>query len=267
MEMQKPPTIVCPACGNVNPYLQDNCMKCGIPLGPIREALEKTKDTQTNHTPEPPKPIEPPPPLPELPPSTVDAKDGKFRDSHAFLIRSMGSRATEIAARFFKQLNDRKIEGLSLSMGKIVLELEDEKKDTRDYYFASRDLGEGALAIMAVRIAPTGTDLYCEWRNYTLPSWIPWKPMKFSWGWFCFLFLFPLVLGGLIYLYVYLSKKDDPPQPPTKRKNDLEGFQFQESQAFQLSVRAALEEAIDLAGISKSFIQNVSKDEKPERII
>ena len=49
------------------------------------------------------------------------------------------------------------------------------------------------------------------------------------------------------------------------RKLALEGFQFQDSQTFQLSVRATLEEAIDLAGISKTLIQSVSKEDGKDR--
>jgi hypothetical protein len=260
-----PETIACPYCGNINPYLQDNCIKCKRPLGPIRDVMQGGSPLGNKETiEEPAKPKEPAPPIPELPPRPVEAKNGKFVDSHAFLIRGMGARAEEIAARLFKQLSVRNIQNVKLSFGKIVIELGDKKQDTREYYFAERDLGEGALAIMAVRIAPTGTDLYCEWRNFTLP---PWKPIKFSWGWFIFLCVLYLI-PGLIYLIVYLIIKDnETSQPPKTRKDDLEGFQFQENQAFQLSVRAALEEAIDLAGIAKSFIQEVSKDEKKDRVI
>lgn len=171
----------------------------------------------------------------------------------------MGERADEIAARFFKQLAVRNIQGLSLSIGNIIL-YQDNKQDTRQYYFAERDIDNGALAIMAVRINPVGTDLYIEWRNYTLPSW---KPRTFSWFWFIIGLIF-YVVPGILYYYNYEKNKD---KPPTQRKIDLEGFQFQENEAFQLAVRAALEEAIDSAGISKSFIQKMGADEKNDRVI
>lgn len=261
---QLPETIACPYCGNINPYLQDNCIKCKKPLGPIRDVMQGGSSLENKETIEElAKPKEPAPTIPELPPRPVEAKTGKFIDTNAFLIRGMGARANEIAARLFKQLAVRNIQNLKLSFGKIVIELQGNKKDTREYYFAECDLGDGALAIMAIRINPVGTDLFIEWRNYTLPSY---GPIAFSWGWFTggLLFgLFPGILYGLGYIiYLLLYKK-----PSTSRKSDLEGFQFQENQAFQLSVRAALEEAIDLAGISKSFIQEISKDEKKDRVI
>lgn len=49
------------------------------------------------------------------------------------------------------------------------------------------------------------------------------------------------------------------------RKGALEGFQYQDSNAFQLAVRATLEEAIDQAGIEKALIQPLSKEEGKER--
>lgn len=260
MDKQKSATIACPACGNINPYLQDECMKCGTPLTPIREALENIKVVPKNKSPESPKSIEPPPPLPELPSRPEQNRTGKFFNSNAFLIRGMGERAEEIAARFFNKLAARNIQGLTLSVGNIILNL-GEKQDSRQYYFAERDIGDGALAIMAVRINPVGTDLYIEWRNYALPSWQPRSP--FSWFWFIVGLIF-YIIPGILYYYNYEKNKD---KPPEYRKSDLEGFQFQENEAFQLTVRAALEEAIDSAGISKSYIQNISTDDKSERVI
>jgi hypothetical protein len=49
------------------------------------------------------------------------------------------------------------------------------------------------------------------------------------------------------------------------RASSLKGFQSQDSIAFQLAVRAALDEAIDLAGISKALIQELPKEERKER--
>ena len=50
-----------------------------------------------------------------------------------------------------------------------------------------------------------------------------------------------------------------------RRADSLLGFQSQDSIALQLAVRAALEEAIDLAGISKSLIQQMSTEPGKER--
>ena len=103
--------------------------------------------------------------MPELPQRPEKEETGHYVDSWRFLVRGMGDRAEEIAARFFKQLVERGIEGLSLSLGRIIIQLEGWKQDSRDYYFAERDLGQEALAIMAVRIAPIGTDLFRPARN------------------------------------------------------------------------------------------------------
>lgn len=251
---QQPKTITCPSCGNVNPFVADECIKCGLALGPIRDAMASSGATRPPETvATPPQPEEPAPSLPQLQSRPTRQDIGQYVDSWRFLIRGMGDRAEEIAARFFKQLEQRSIEGLTLSIGKLIIDLEDGRQDSRDYYFAERNLGEDAKAIMAVRIAPTGTDLFLEWRHYNLP---PLRERKFNWFIGCFLALF-YVVPALIYYAWVKSGKD--------RASTLEGFQSQDSTAFQLAVRAALEEAIDLAGISKALIQELPKDEGKER--
>ncbi len=261
MEKQ-PETLICPFCGNVNSFTQEKCFKCNKSLVAIREAMGFGSQPDKQEIPEEAaKPVEPSPPMPELSPRQNGENIGKFINKNAFLIRGMGERSLEIASRFFKQLADRNIQNLKLSLGSLAIKLEDNREDTRKYYFAERDLGEGALSIMAVQIAPVGTDLFVEWRNYTLPSL---APRKFDIVLCIIAFCF-YILPGFYYLYWWDKHKND---PPTGRKADLEGFQYQDNQAFQLSVRAALEESIDLAGISKSFIQNVSEeDNKDKRVI
>lgn len=258
---QAPETLVCPYCGNVNQFSQESCIKCKRNLGPIKEVMGTDMSSMQQDLNQEVKAIEPPPLMPELPTRPQEVKNCKFIDMKAFLIRGMGGRDNEIAARLFKQLNSRNIQGLQLSIGSINIQIDQNKQDTREYYFAERDLGEGALAIMAIQISPVGTDLFIEWRNYTLPSL---TPKQFSIGLFILGLCF-YIIPGIYYLIWWNNHKND---PPTDRKSDLEGFQYQDNQAFQLSVRAALEEAIDLAGISKSFIQEVSKEgNKDQRVI
>jgi len=259
MSQEEPKTLVCPSCGNINAYTADVCLRCGLALGPVRELLAKAGLPGTEEvTSAPVKPKEPAPPMPELPPRPETEEIGDYVDSWRFLIRGMGDRAEEIAARFFKQLAERGIEGLKLDVGKLVIDLGGGKRDSRDYYFVERDLGQEARAIMAVRIAPIGRDLFIEWRHYVVPS------REFG----CWaltvvaaLALFTYGLGLLVLLVPSvrrsLSRLD--------KGTTLKGFQSQDSTAFQLAVRAALEEAIDLAGISKALIQELPKEETKER--
>lgn len=255
--MDLPDTIVCPFCGNVNPFAQDNCIKCKKPLGPIRDAMGyklETGDNTRNSS---------PPPIPELSdrPVPIDKKNSealKFITKDAFLIRGMGSRLGDVTAYFYKKLVDRNITEFNFSKGVISLSTEGNVEDSRPFYFAERHLGEGALSIMAVRFALSGSDLYVEWRNYALPS-IRQKE-KFNFGKLALWYVAGVGIGAFVYGFNLLTQKD--------RKENLEGFQSQDNQAFQLSVRAALEEAIDLAGISKSFIQKLSNGEnKDQRVI
>ena len=252
MTQEQPKTITCPSCGNINAYTADECLKCGLPLGPVRELLAKAGVPEAEGvTTAPAKPREPAPPMPELPARPTTEEIGQYVDSWRFLIRGMGDRAEEIAARFFKQLAERGIEGLKLNAGKLIIDLGGGKRDSRDYYFVERGLGEGAMATMAVRIAQMGTDLFVEWRHYVLPP----VGGDVNWVVFAFLFIFYIV-PAFVYLWWVKNKA---------RADYLKGFQSQDSTAFQLAVRAALEEAIDLAGISKTLIQELPKEEGKER--
>jgi hypothetical protein len=255
MSQQQPKVIACPACGNVNAYTADECIKCGLALEPIREALAKAGDTVAADIPtglsQPPKSREPAPPLPELPPRSTGANLGNYVDGRQILIRGMGDRAEEVAARFFKQLAERGIQDVTLSFGNLITPVEGGKTDTREYYFAERDLGKQAVATTAIRIAPIGTDLFVEWRHYELP------PITGDVNWIIFVFLLIFyIVPALIYYYWVKNMA---------RAFNLIGFQSQDSAAFQLAVRAALEEAIDLAGISKSLIQRMSKEEGQDK--
>lgn len=290
--------ITCPRCGNTNAFDADQCLKCGMALGPVRQLLAKEalgidasgKFAGTERA-APEREKEPPPPLPDLPPRQKRELIGTLVDSERFLIRGMGDRAAEIAARFFGQLNARNISGLQLGSGQLSINT-DGKADSRVYYFAERDLGHQARAIMAVQIAPIGTDLFVEWRHYAVP------PLgAFHWGIFLGVggigaFIMVMTLGCFMTFAVTgLSKVAIDSSSilgigfnllcfgtlgvgtliawGKARKGSLQGFQFQDNTAFQLAVRAALEEAIDLAGISKALIQHYPKDDekKPNRLI
>lgn len=121
MAEQPRKTITCPRCSNVNPYAEDACIKCDLPLGPIRDTMAGagTGTPATVETPaepaSPATPKEPAPPLQELPERPTEETTWTFVDSWRFLTRGMGDRAEEIAARFFKQLADRGIDGLKLA--------------------------------------------------------------------------------------------------------------------------------------------------------
>jgi hypothetical protein len=223
--------------------------------------------------------MKPIPSLPKLAARPTTEKLGHFVDSWRFLIRGMGDRAEEIAARFFKQLDGRGIEGLGLYTGQVLIEIGGGRRDSRQYYFAERDLGNSALVTMAVRIAPTGKDLFVEWRHYTTPP-----KGAFSEGTFMGISALGVIIGIVLSLVYYNPFTVGSRSPGLAwclclvpiviaviigataaagkaRKPSLEGFQSQDSTAFQMSVRAALEEAIDLAGISKALIQELPKED------
>ena len=271
-------TLVCPQCGNTNAYEADTCLKCGLELEPIRAVLSKSGASKPETPPTFAKPKEPAPALPELPARPTEEKVGNFVDSWRFLIRGMGDRSSEIAARFFKQLETRGIDGLKLSTGKMIIKLDGGETDSRDYYFAERGLGKSALATMAVRIAAVGRDLFVEWRHYTTP------PLgAFDSGYCLGISFLGVLFAGIVVAIINAAGATESLRAciastivfvgfllavvfsvGKARKLSLEGFQFQDSTAFQLAVRAALEEAIDLAGISKALIQELPTEKNKE---
>jgi hypothetical protein len=253
---QLPETLVCPFCGNVNPFTQENCIKCKKPLGPIREAMESGLNTDPkeaaavslkNDEPSPlQRNIEPPPPLPEFTKEYIGTI--KFQNRNSFLIRGAANRDIEIAARFFKRLAEKDIKNISLSTGELSVNSTTGQQESRDYYFIKKYLDERTFLLMAIRIAPVGSDLYVEWRHYYYR-----KPAHYN-GWWWLIIPF---WGGLVYTMFFYNADDI-----------LIGFQPQEDEMFELSIRATLEEAIDLAGISKTFIQDVGKEgNKDQRVI
>jgi len=272
MSEQERKTIVCPSCGNTNVYTADECLKCGLALGLIREALEKAGAPPPVEAPvisAHPKPKEPVPKMPELPAKGVAQDIGQHVDSWRFLLRGMADKAEEIAAFFLKQLDERKVEGLSLSQGKLIV-----GKESRDYYFAERDLGHGAAATMAVRIASVGTDAFVEWRHYALPS------RAFDFGCFLMISAIAVIVGIFVGFWIAVTSGGGPAifvmisvvglvlaasYASGGSVEPFTSFQSQDSTALQLAVRAALEEAIDLAGISKALIQELPKGEGKER--
>ena len=235
-----PNTIVCPYCGNVNSFLQDFCMKCRKPLEPIRSAMQSDSRCEKQNLHESQKTIETPPSMPDLPRGNI--KKIKYLDRNSFLIRGVGNRDIEIAARFFKRLKEKDLKNVFLSIGELSVEVSSDH-ESRSYYFVRKDLDDRTCLLMAIRIATVGPDLYVEWRNYFYR-----KPSLYQWWWWIIVPFW----GGLVYSMV--RNPDD----------QLKGFQIQENEIFQLSVRASLEEAIDLAGISKSLIQ---RDENSNRVI
>ena len=275
-------TITCPVCSNVNPWSQDLCLRdeCQFDLGPIKQQILGTAPAGNPPAPSTrPQPSEPAPPLPELPERGEDEPIAQLVASRRFQIPGLGDRADEIAARFFKQVGERGIGGVRRSLGKLVI-----GTDSRDYYFIERDLGDSALATMAVRIAPNGTDLFVEWRHYTTPSW---GMATFVRGegctWVGFLLvgsIFAMVIGlagfgstesgaservlafligGLVLAgcIKVLTMKE------RIRLYGLKGFQGQESTVFQLSIRAALAEAIDDAGIDPLLLRGLDGPRGP----
>jgi len=292
MPDQAPSTITCPVCSNVNPWAQDSCLNDAFDLRPIKQQIAGAALAGSPPSPPPvamAQPSEPIPPMPELSDREDDDAPMWPVANRRTQIRGLGDRAEEVAARFFKRVNDRQIEGVKLSHGTLVINLGGNRTDSRDYYCADKDLGESAFSTMAVRIAPNGTDLFIEWRQYVTPSvtMVPVVPPLFhryndagilnpfighipttfrTWIWILGIMsaiasifvLFSREPGGALVAGIVaavcfglvLWKKPG-------RKDSLEGFQEQEAEAFQFSIRSALEEAVDDAGIAHSWLRGL----------
>jgi len=241
-------TITCPICSNVNPVSCNNCIKCGMDLKPIKQALveqgllpeieattaanSETREKQPEHAQERPKNIEATPLMVPLQRGTF----GKltFIVGGSFLIRGMSEKKPEITTRFFKRLEEKDLKNITISTGELSVDIGSHQQESREYYFVRKDIDVYTYLLMALHIVSIGPDLYIEWRNYYHKH----KPYN---GWWWLL----IVYGGIIYTLYYLLSFP----------NILKGFQNQENEMFRLSVRTTLEEAVDQAGISKSLIQ------------
>lgn len=277
--------LYCVYCGKQHPDDVSFCPITGKPLdratwirdapGSDQSAPEAAEQVSASFSPEQSTgPQEMVPPLPELPKRAEDEPIATYLKGWRILIPEMGDRADEIAARFFAVLAGRAVKGLRLSLGKLIIRLDDQRSDSRDYYFAEHDLGNGALATMTVRIAPFGRDLFVEWRHYVTPGMTTGFSNASAWGVGGIAYIIMLVVGfswlgflgailfgfvGLLFAVLIGALAGEVIREP-QRMAALEGFQSQESMALQLSVSAALEKAIDLAGISKELIQEWPKD-------
>jgi len=133
------------------------------------------------------------------------------------------------------------------------------ESQTRGYQFAERDLGSSAKATIGVRIADVGTDLYVEWRHYVLP------PKEFGVGVFLVVAILVSLFGCVLIgaatenfgagsaIGILAGLGIGALVASNSRAIALKGFQTQDSDTFQLSIRAAVDEAIDLAGIAKEL--------------
>lgn len=281
MQTKQPDNIICPSCGNVNPFALEQCLKCGLPLTAVRELLTTVRDAVAPSSTTPAQEAShPAPPLPDLSMRSGEKLPWKYIDGKRILIRGMGDRAIEIAGWLYDIVEERQIERVKRSVGSLTYHLDDGKSDSRDYYFLERDLGEEAMATMAVHIAPKGKDLFIEWEHYETPP--THEISNGCVGW---------IVGIVIYIilvFIGIVTKDTATivimilaigplvagisgaaagnaNKNKERMLSLIGFQNQESSAFRMAVRDALNEAIDKAGISKALIQGLPKDEDSDR--
>lgn len=256
MSKQERKTLVCPSCGNVNPYTADECIKCGLALGPIREAPARASMPPAEKAPMSSEAKQKPP---EYTPQFVQQL--RFVDRWQAVIPSMATKADEVKQEFLKRVGERGFANLSISPGQIEVE-----KQRRDYEFITLTLDPqlDARAIAAVRIAPFANDLAVEWRHYELPPYTPqpkrwlilviggifgavlaiWGPwgLKFGLGFFLFFALLALI--------------------PASRNSTLQGFQPQDSWAFRESVDQILRETLDMVGISAEMIREMPKEKR-----
>jgi hypothetical protein len=228
-----------------------------VGASPLRQTASEPKAEEA--------PIVPPPAVPSEQPYMPAGVVGRTRTEttsdlgylyagRLTLIRGMANRVAQVRRLFFQQSEARGISGASYSPGQLMVE-----NQTRDYQFAERDLGSSAKATIGVRIADIGTDLYVEWRHYVLP------PKEFNVV--AFLVIGAGVSLGSCGLVAAMANSTGAGAiigilaglgvgawvASNSRAITLKGFQTQDSDAFQLAIRAAVDEAIDLAGITKEL--------------
>ena len=247
-------TITCPSCSNINPTMVDECLKCGLDLRPIKDALAKAGIITLDSSSSPlvldrPKPI-----IPTFPEKEKEDL-GKLLEGELVLIRGAGDARDDMVGYFFQRLFDHEIPNLEMSEGTLLVD-----NQQRQYYFIQKYLQKSnrflggmqgrPLATIAVTIFKSGKDLMIEWRNYIRTSANIMGMVK---------------VVGMAYVTAGVSLLFK--EGRTVRDPSLRGFEDQDNSVMQLGVRAALEEAIDLCGINHNLVQNLSSKGTTNRLI
>ena len=265
-------TLVCPSCGNTNPYMADQCLRCGLSLGPIREAMAGIAQTQPAS--EQPGPVTRMPaiqeiavPGPEIAEAAIrqmgmvtTASLGNHVSSWQAMIPGMADKMEIVAKVFLHQLCQRQLPGVIIGQGQLKPST---LSQPRDHWFIQRNLGWGSRATTAVCIMAFGErDLYVGWQHFERGlAALAQGGTEIYFG-IAFVgagLILSLVGAGLILIPIGIILIA---HGTKKIKARLGGFQSQDSWMLSQAVDAALKEALDLVGIGKDLIQELPKGQR-----
>lgn len=263
--------VTCLSYGQAAPYRVNKCVNCDRLLASSREVtIDYERVAPIGQTPVPAGSTGLTRVLSGFPELLASENLGNYMDSQRWLIRGAGDRANKIAGHFLSQWQNHPVEDVHLYKDSPNLDADPSVKDRGRCYLVRRDLGRAAMATMAVRISAAGSDLFVEWRLYTIP------PLgAFHLGIFLTAaatailtgigvgaqtgslpaFLLTILVGVALAVGVAAGKE---------RMLSLEEFQFQDSTNFQLTVQTALEKAMDLTAMPKALIYELPKENSIE---
>lgn len=175
------------------------------------------------------------------------------------LIPGMAHKVGEVTETFLGLVSKRQLSNLCVREGHLEVE-----REIRPHHILGQELGDGTLAVMAVRIAEYGKDLYVEWDNYAFSIQV--LSTTERWGKGCLgalliypgiaLFFLPAILGWVWLNEALKGRRVD------KGQQALKGYQQQDAWAFKEAIHASLKEALDLVGISAEMIREMPKEKR-----
>lgn len=251
--------LTCPSCGNINPSTVDSCLKCGLNLVQIKEALVKAGvlaavegNTKTEN-----KKIFTPRSLPHKDESE-DLGDEVATDILYF--PGKYEEKEDAISAFISELESHQIPNIEISSGELVIEKQARQCVFAQIYLESQDskiLGvtksdkQRARSTIAVRIDTSGKDLIIEWRNFLRKS--------VTVGGFAAAATAAYLTGGLSLL----AK-----QGRSGRALSLKGFENPDNDVFAVTVFTALKDAIDDIGLNMDLAKRAAVvPEKKKRLI
>lgn len=251
--------LTCPSCGNINPNTVNTCLKCGLNLVPIKEALIKAGvlaavegETKTEIK----KKF-----TPRILPKKDESEDlGAEVATDILYFPGKFEEKENLISAFVSEIESHQIPNIEISYGELVIE-----KQARNCVFAqifvesqdSKIMGitkndkQRARSTIAVRIDASGKDLILEWRNFLRKS---------------------VTVGGIAaaataaYFTAGISLLAK--QGRSGRALSLKGYENPDNDVFAMTVFTALKDAIEDIGLNIDLAKKpVVMPEKKKRII
>ena len=251
--------LTCPSCGNINPNSVDTCLKCGLNLIPIKDALVKAGvlaasdgDIQKKE-----KKVFSPRKLPKK-----DESEDLGHEIATDILYFPGKyeERENLISAFVSEIESHQIPNIEISFGQLVVEKQArncvfaqifiENKDSKIMGFTKKE-NQLARSTIAVRIDASGKDLILEYRNFLRTS--------VTGG---------AIVGTVAAAYFTAGISLLAKQGREARALSLKGYENPDNDVFAMTVFTALKDAIADIGLNIDLAKKPDvMPEKKRRII